>query len=214
MKRLCALLICLLLTCAAALAADIPEPTEDFYVYDGANVLDYETEGHIVFCNRELYEACGAEIVFVTVDTVNNETMEDYCLALINEWEVGDARKQNGFVVVFAIDDDDYGWMPGTGLDLELSAGVVHELADAYLEPDFADRDYDAGARKFFDVLFERIADICGADVTLADGDARFKGWLETEDGAEEYEERRAQQEAHAPASAGGCLEEVARCWV
>ena len=43
MKRLCALLICLLLTCAAALAADIPEPTEDFYVYDGANVLDYET---------------------------------------------------------------------------------------------------------------------------------------------------------------------------
>ena len=184
MKRLCALLICLLLTCAAALAADIPEPTEDFYVYDGANVLDYETEGHIVFCNRELYEACGAEIVFVTVDTVGNETMEDYCLALINEWEVGDARKQNGFVVVLAIDDDDYGWMPGTGLDLELSAGVVHELADAYLEPDFADRDYDAGARKFFDVLFERIADICGADVALADGDARFEAWLNTEDGA------------------------------
>ena len=54
MKRLCALLICLLLPCATALAADIPEPTEDFYVYDGANVLDYETEGHIVFCNREL----------------------------------------------------------------------------------------------------------------------------------------------------------------
>ena len=166
----------------------------------------YETEGHIVFCNRELYEACGAEIVFVTVDTVGNETMEDYCLALINEWEVGDARKQNGFVVVLAIDDDDYGWMPGTGLDLELSAGVVHELADAYLEPDFAARDYDAGARKFFDVLFERIADICGADVTLADGDARFKAWLNTEDGAEEYEERRAQQETYAPASAGGCL--------
>ena len=206
MKRLCALLICLLLPCATALAADIPEPTEDFYVYDGANVLDYETEGHIVFCNRELYEACGAEIVFVTVDTVGNETMEDYCLALINEWEVGDARKQNGFVVVLAIDDDDYGWMPGTGLDLELSAGVVHELADAYLEPDFADRDYDAGARKFFDVLFERIADICGADVALADGDARFEAWLNTEDGAEEYEERRAQQETYAPASAGGCL--------
>ena len=63
--------------------------------------------------------------------------------------EVGDARKQNGFVVVLAIDDDDYGWMPGTGLDLELSAGAVHELADTYLEPDFAARDYDAGARKF-----------------------------------------------------------------
>ena len=204
MKRLALFCLCLLLFCAPALAADIPEPTEDFYVYDGANVLDYETEGHIVFCNRALYDDCGAQIVFVTVDTIGNETMEDYCLALFNDWGVGDARKQNGFVVVLAIDDDDYGWMPGTGLDLELSAGTVHQLADEYLEPDFADRDYDAGARKFFDALFERIADICSADVTLADGDALFEAWLETEDGAEEYEERRVQQEVYAPA--GGCL--------
>ena len=40
MKRLCALLICLLLPCAAALAADIPEPPEDFTSTTGANVLD------------------------------------------------------------------------------------------------------------------------------------------------------------------------------
>ena len=204
MKRLCLLLVCLLLACAPALAADIPEPTEDFYVYDGANVLSYETEGHIVFCNRELYDECGAQIVFVTVDTVGGETMEDYCLSLINDWQVGDARKQNGFVVVLAIDDDDYGWMPGTGLDLEMSAGIVHALADEYLEPDFADRDYDAGARKLFDALFERIADICGADVTLEDGDARFEAWLETEQGDAWAEEGRARQDAMS-APSGGC---------
>ena len=40
MKRLALFCLCLLLFCAPALAADIPEPTEDFYVYDGANVLD------------------------------------------------------------------------------------------------------------------------------------------------------------------------------
>lgn len=207
MKRLLGLTLSLLLLCAAALAADIPEPTEDFYVYDGANVLTYETEGHIVFCNRELYEACGAQIVFVTVDTVGNETMEDYCRALFNEWEIGDARKQNGFVVVLAIDDEDYGWMPGTGLDLELSAGVVNELTDAYLEPDFAAGDYDEGARKLFDALFERVADICGADVTLSQGDARFEAWLETEDGASEYEEQLDAQDGYAPASTGGCAQ-------
>ena len=89
MKRLLPFLLCLLLCCASALAADIPEPTEDFYVYDGANVLDYETEGHIVFCNRALDDDCGAQIVFVTVDTIGNETMEDYCLALFPDWGVG-----------------------------------------------------------------------------------------------------------------------------
>ena len=68
-----------------ALAADIPEPTEDFYVYDGAGVLSYETEGHIVFCNDVLDEACGAQIVFVTVDTVGSEPSTTTALELFND---------------------------------------------------------------------------------------------------------------------------------
>ena len=150
MKRLLGLTLSLLLLCAAALAADIPEPT-------------YETEGHIVFCNELLDDACGAQIVFVTVDTVGNESIDDYALALYNDWQIGDARKHNGVLVLLAIDDDDYYALTGTGLDLELSAGILKEYVDEYLEPDFADRDYDEGARKLFDALFERVADICGA---------------------------------------------------
>ena len=207
MKRLLALTLSLLLLCAAALAADIPEPTEDFYVYDGANVLTYETEGHIVFCNALLDDACGAQIVFVTVDTVGNESIDDYALALYNDWQIGDARKHNGVLVLLAIDDDDYYALTGTGLDLELSAGILKEYLDEYLEPDFAERDYDEGVRKLFDALFERVADICGADVTLADGDARFAAWLETEDGAAEYEERREARDRYAPAPSGGCAQ-------
>ena len=207
MKRLLGLTLSLLLLCAAALAADIPEPAEDFYVYDGANVLTYETEGHIVWCNELLDDACGAQIVFVTVDTVGNESIDDYALALYNDWQIGDARKHNGLLVLLAIDDDDYYALTGTGLDLELSAGILKEYVDEYLEPDFADRDYDEGARKLFDALFERVADICGADVTLADGDARFAAWLETEDGAAEYEERREAQDRYAPAPSGGCAQ-------
>ena len=200
MKRLCALLLALFLLSGAAFAAEIPELTEDFYVYDGANVIDYETEGHIVFCNDVLYEACGAQIVFVTVDTVGDMSIDDYALELLNDWGIGDSQKQNGFLVVLAIEDENYSWMPGTGLDIELSAGVVHQMTQEYLEADFAAGNYDAGVRKLFDALFERIAEICDANVTLAEGDARFEAFLETEAGAQEYEER------HAPQAQGGCV--------
>ena len=203
MKRLSLFILCLLLCCAPALAADIPEPTEDFYVYDGAGVLDYEAEGHIVFCNDELDAACGAQVVFVTVGTVGSSAIDDYARELFNRWEIGDGRTQNGVLVLMAIDDDNYYALPGAGLDLELGAGTLKQYLDEYLEPDFADRDYDAGARKLFDALFERVADICGADVSLADGDKRFEAYLATEDGSREYEERRAAQED--PATAGGC---------
>ena len=179
MRRLCALLLVALLLPGWALASALPEPTQDFYVYDGANVLEYETEGHIVFCSRALYEACGAQLVFVTVDSVNGENMEDYCYDLFNEWGIGDSRKQNGFLFVLAIDDDDYGWMPGTGLDLELSAGTVKSMANELLEPDFVAKNYDEGVRKLYDALFEKIAQICDADVTLSEGDAQFEAYLQ-----------------------------------
>lgn len=58
-----------------------------------ANVIDYETEGHIVFCNDVLYEACGAQIVFVTVDTVGDMSIDDYALELLNDWGIGDSQK-------------------------------------------------------------------------------------------------------------------------
>ena len=66
-----------------------------------------------------LAEACGAQIVFATVDTVGDVSMEDYCIALLNGWNVGDARKQNGFVVVLAIDDDNYAGCRARGSTLK-----------------------------------------------------------------------------------------------
>ena len=72
MKRifylLCALMLALCPACALA-ASSVIEPTEDFYVNDQANVLTEETEGLIVLNNDKLAEACGAQIVFVTLDT-------------------------------------------------------------------------------------------------------------------------------------------------
>ncbi|NLF28464.1 MAG: TPM domain-containing protein [Clostridiales bacterium] len=204
MKKLLALIVALVVLSGVALAA-VPKPNDDFYVLDEANVLSYETEGHIVFCNDVLNGKTGAQIVFVTVKTIGRESMESFCMQLFNGWKIGDARKQNGFLVVLAIDDDTYGWLPGTGLDLELSGGVVGQMADRLLEPEFVDRDYDEGARKFFDALFEKIADISGSDATLEEGDERFKAFLRTEEGEQYQEDRRAEEQRQAAAPAAGC---------
>lgn len=178
MRRVCLLLVALCALCVNASAQSLPQPTEEFYVYDGANVLSEETRAHIVFCNAALEADCGAQIVLVTLDSVGDDDIMDYCYALMNQWGVGDARKQNGFMLLMEIQGEDYAWMPGTGLDLELSGGVVGQLVDEYLEPDFARGDYDAAARKFFDALFVRVAKICDSGVTLEDGEALYADYL------------------------------------
>ena len=147
-KFLAALIALLVLLTTFCTLAEIPDPGADAYVYDGANVLSQETEGMIVFSNDLLKEACGGEIAVVTVRSTNGEATEDYCYDLFNKWGIGDKKKQNGLLILLSIEDDDYYVLPGTGLDVELSAGKILQINNADLEPDFAKKQYDAGVQK------------------------------------------------------------------
>lgn len=187
MKRilclLCALLVALCPVCA--LAASVVEPTQDFYVNDQANVLSEETEGLIVLNNDQLEEACGAQIVVVTVDTVGSSGMENYAYTLFNQWEIGSADQNNGVLVLLSIEDDDYWTMTGVGLQDDLTAGDLSELQRAYLEPSFAQKDYDDGVRLYFSALFDRVSQIERANVRLDDD--LYAEWLSAQGSSDSY---------------------------
>ena len=142
---LCAMVL-LALLCAPALAK-VPSYGPDFYYLDDANVLSEELEGEIFFCNKLLYDACGAQIVVVTVNTTGSEAIDDFTNDLGNKWKVGDASKKNGFVLLLSIDDEDYYALPGPGLDSRFSAGTIKDYYDRYLETDFAAGNYESGVR-------------------------------------------------------------------
>ena len=165
-KALLTLMLALLLLAMPALA--VPEPSDDFYVLDEANVLSVDTETHIIANNDLLYEACGAQIVFVTVDTTGSTAIDDYCNDLFDAWGIGSSAENNGFLVLLAIDDDNYYALPGSGLESRLSAGDIKLMLDDDLEPDFAAKNYDAGARKLFDSLFNEISDIYSAGLATS----------------------------------------------
>ena len=170
MKRilclLCALMLALCPACALA-ASSVIEPTEDFYVNDQANVLTEETEGLIVLNNDKLAEACGAQIVFVTLDTTGSTDIETYAYKLFKQWKIGSSEKNNGVLVLLAIGDDDYWLTDDVGLQDDLTAGDLSELANRYLEPYFAKKDYDTGVRLLFSAMFERVSEIEKANVSL-----------------------------------------------
>ncbi len=170
-KKIFALICALMLIALPALA--VPSPSEDFYVLDQANVRSSETEWRIIYNNDLLYDACGAQIVFVTVDDTDGEAIDDYAYDLFNRWGIGSSDRDNGFLVLMAIDDDNYYAIPGTGLEKRLSSGEIKLMLDDDLEPDFAARDYDAGARTLFDALYARISDEYSAGLRAVTPPAR-----------------------------------------
>ena len=176
--RLCVVTLALLaLLCMPALAKVVSQGP-DFYYLDKANVLSEALEGEIFFSNKLLYDACGAQIVVVTVDSTGREAIDDYAYDLFNSWGIGDAAKNNGFLLLLAVEDDDYYARTGSGLDSRFSASTIKEYYDRYLERDFADKNYEEGVRKFFEAVFERIADTYNAGVTVQEGIQAYKDYI------------------------------------
>ena len=198
--RVCAMALVLLALMAVPALAKVVSPGPDFYYLDNANVLSDELKGEIFFANKLLYDACGAQIVVVTVDSTGRDAIDDYAYELFNSWGIGDAAKNNGFLLLLAIDDDDYYARTGSGLDRRFSASTIKEYYDDYLERDFAAKRYEEGVRKFYEAVFERIATTYSADVTTDQGIEAYRDYIAkstTEDGFGGYTGNRRKSAAN-----------------
>ncbi len=134
------------------------------YTYDHAGVLSDKTMKHIDAMNTSLFAQTGAQIMVVTVDSTGGTDIVQYATDLGNRYGVGSAERDNGLVIVLALEDiaqnglkGDYGVSGGDGLykyGQELTSLLYY-----YMEDDFAAGDYDAGVKKTFDAYIDWFAD-------------------------------------------------------
>lgn len=152
-KAALALVVCTVLAVSFALPAlaVVPDRPENQYVLDEADVLSEDTEQEIISKNQTLFEETGAQIAVVTVDFLDGETIEDYAYYLFNSWGIGSSERNNGLLLLMAIGEDNYYAMPGYGIEDYFDGAKLQDMLNQYLEPDFAAKDYDAGAKKFFE---------------------------------------------------------------
>ena len=134
------------------------------YVYDEAGVLSDKTMEHIDAMNASLFAQTGAQIMVKTVDSTGGQDILDYAIDLGNQYGVGDAERNNGVVMVLALDNisasglqGDYGVVVGDGLTDYGNA--FSSMQYQYLEDDFAAGNYDAGVKKTVDAFFDWFAD-------------------------------------------------------
>ena len=134
------------------------------YTYDEAGVLSDKTMEHIDAMNASLFAQTGAQIMVKTVNSTNGQDILEYAIDLGNQYGVGDAERNNGVVMVLALDNisasglpGDYGVVVGDGLTDY--GNTFSSLQYQYLEDDFAAGNYDAGVKKTVDALFDWFAD-------------------------------------------------------
>ena len=146
----------LVLTAAVLMGAGL-QPTNLFYANDYANVLTDETEKLIVESSASLAQQTGAQIVVLTVDTLGGADAADYALKIGREWGIGDDEKNNGLLILLAVQDGEIRVEVGPGLEGALNDAKVGRLIDNYAIEHYQNGDFDTGTRELYNALLSQV---------------------------------------------------------
>ena len=169
---LCWLLILLTLgaTCQAALSLP-PKPTgTDIYVQDYAGVLAPQTRQKLNALGRTLDQKTTAQLAVVTVKTLNGAPIEEYALGILRSWGIGNKEKNNGVLILVAVNDRKSRIEVGYGLEGVLPDGLTGRIQDQYMLPYFKQGQYDQGIMNGYVAAAQLIAKDAGVDLATGQG--------------------------------------------
>ena len=139
---------------AQAEQGTLPKPAGR--ITDLANVIDAGTESELDRRLDQLEQTTSHEVAVVTVPSLGGAPVEDYAVRLFKEWGIGQAKQDNGVLVLVAPNEREMRIEVGYGLEGILPDGLAGEIVRDNFIPRFRDNDYNGGIRD--GVL--RVADI------------------------------------------------------
>lgn len=160
------LFILILSNMTSVTLAAVVSPTSDFYVNDNAGVLTRETKQYIMDTNVELQKKTGAQIVVVTVKSLDGMSIEDYAYQLFNSWGIGDKTKDNGLLLLCSYGDRKFRIEVGYGLEGKLPDGKTGRMQDEYIIPYLRNDNFDEGIRNGYSAFLKEVADEYGVTIT------------------------------------------------
>ena len=125
-----------------------PEPV-DLYVNDFARLLTPEHAAAIRSLFSDLKRDSGIEAVAVTIGSIGDyptgdATIESFATHLFNTWGVGDRAKNNGVLILVAVNDRQVRIEVGSGYGTGLNA-AMQEVIDEHMLPAFRRDEYSRG---------------------------------------------------------------------
>ncbi|MFW6181135.1 MAG: TPM domain-containing protein [Spirochaetota bacterium] len=141
------LVFLVLLAAHLCAAQQLPEPVG--YVNDFAGVIEPSYAQRIEEVARALQEQTGAEVAVVTVESISPYgSVEQYAVELATRWGVGEAEKDNGVLILLAMDERRVRLEVGYGLEGAIPDGRAGEIIDRAMLPHLSSGEFGAGLLK------------------------------------------------------------------
>ena len=153
------LLSFLSLTFASNLSAQkaIPE-LWGMRVHDEAHVLKQETVDELEKELKVYEDTTSNQIAILIVQSLDGDVLEQYSLRVAEKWKLGKKDKDNGVLLLVAVDDHKMRIEVGQGLEGVLTDAQSSRIIRNEIAPEFRRGDYDAGVKAGINGIVRAIA--------------------------------------------------------
>jgi uncharacterized protein len=109
-------------------------------------------------------KATGQQFALLTVKSLEGDVIEDFAVRVFEAWKLGKKGKDDGLLLVVALDDRKMKIEVGYGLEGVITDAVASRVIRGTLSPAFKSKNYEAGIARAFDALIARAGGEPGAE--------------------------------------------------
>lgn len=134
----------------------IPEkPSFQTSVYDYANLFSAEEKAQLEEKLVHYSDSTTTQIVVISIESLKNEDINQLATKWAQTWGFGQAKEDNGVILLIAKNDRKIALQAGYGLEDRLTAGIGGEIIRNIITPEFKAGSYYNGVNKGTDALFD-----------------------------------------------------------
>jgi uncharacterized protein len=160
------LLILIFSTVSVGHAVEIP-PLPPDPVVDLAGIIDDSVQTKLNRYLRELEQKTTAQMAILTVKSLQGQSLEEFSITIAHDkWKLGQKGKDNGILLVVALNERKYRIEVGYGLEGILPDSLVGSIGRQYLVPYFRQGDYSGGIYAATLAIANEIAKDAGVKIT------------------------------------------------
>ena len=112
-------------------------PSYRGYVNDFANVIEPSDESAIEALARELDTKTTAQIAVLTIPTTKPLAIQQYSVAVFDKWGIGTKAKDNGVLILMAVNDRKVWITTGYGLEGAIPDATASQIVNQIMLPQF-----------------------------------------------------------------------------
>jgi uncharacterized protein len=124
-------------------------------VYDYANVLSATEKSQLEEKLVRYSDSTTTQIVVITIESLKGEDVSQLATKWAQTWGLGQAKEDNGVIILVAKQERKIAINPGYGLEDRLTAGIGGEIIRNIIIPEFKAGSYYNGLDKGADALLD-----------------------------------------------------------